>query len=134
MIYNLSQNWLFFDEDFNSLWTKFSMLRKELIVKKKIRSDEKFVQLQQYLKQVEKNYQPKKSKVLTREQVLKFLQQAPTEKYFLEKGILVIGVFGAGRRDEFVKMRFTDVRDMSAHVIIDITQSKNGQSRSFFII
>jgi integrase len=110
------------------------MLRKELIVKKKIRSDEKFVQLQQYLKQVEKNYQPKKSKVLTRKQVLKFLQEAPTEKYFLEKGILVIGVFGAGRRDEFVKMRFTDVRDMSAHVIIDITQSKNGQSRSFFII
>lgn len=118
----------------NSLWTKFSMLRKELIVKKKIRSNEAFVQVQQFLKQTGRRYQPKKSKVLTRDQVLTFLKEAPTEEYLLEKAVLVMGVFGACRRDELVKMRFTDLRDLGTHLLINIPQSKNGQQRSFLII
>lgn len=118
----------------NSLWTKFSMLRKELIVHKKIRSNEKLITLQQFLKQIGKNYQPKKSKVLTREQVITFLKEAPDEKYLADKVVLVIGVFGACRRDELVKMKFSDVRDMGQYISIDIPQSKNGQARSFLVI
>lgn len=63
----------------------------------KVGSSKKFLKLKQYLKQVEKDYQPKTSKVLARGQVLAFLQKAPTEKYFIEKVILVIAAFRACR-------------------------------------
>lgn len=118
----------------NSLWTKFSMLRKQLIVKKKVKSTEKFGYLQEFLKQVGKGYNPKKSKVLSREQVLQFLKEAPNETYLLEKVALVVGVFGACRRDELVNMRFSDVQDSSAYISVNIPQTKNGVARSFLII
>lgn len=57
------------------------------MVKKKIKSSEKFLQLQAFLKQNQKGYKPKKSKVLSREQVLTFLRKAPNESYLMNKVI-----------------------------------------------
>lgn len=118
----------------NSLWTKFSMLRKELMVKKVVNSAKKFSQLEAYLKQRSKGYQPKKSKVLTREQVLTFLKNASDESFLMIKVALVMGVFGACRRDELVKMKRSDVRDMGEHILVNIPASKNDKPRSFMVI
>ena len=82
----------------NLLWTKFSMLREELEVKKMIKSTKKFVHLQQYLKQLGRGYQPKKSKLLTRQQVLKFLCESD-ETYLMVKVAISMGAVGACRSD-----------------------------------
>lgn len=46
----------------------------------------------------------------------------------------MMGVFGALRRDELVKMRFTDVRDVGGHIIVNIPVTKTDKGRSFIII
>lgn len=118
----------------NSLWTKFSMIRKILIIKKDVPPTTKFPEVELFLKHNSRNYYPKKSRVLTRAQILKFLNVAPVDDYLLDMVILVIGVFGACRRDELVNMLVKDVSDVGVHIVINIPQSKNGQQRSFVII
>ncbi|KAJ3649587.1 hypothetical protein Zmor_021321 [Zophobas morio] len=50
------------------------------------------------------------------------------------KVALVMVVFGACRRDELVKMKRNDVRDMGQHILVNIPASKNDKPRSFMVI
>lgn len=47
---------------------------------------------------------------------------------------LLMGVFGACRRDELVKMKFTDVRDVGTHIVVNIPSTNTEKGRSFFIV
>ena len=77
----------------NSLWTKYSMLKKQMMAKKLEDISETFLELEAFLKQNSKNYVPKKSKVLSREQVVLFLKTAPVDESLLNMVILMIGIF-----------------------------------------
>ncbi|ERL88414.1 hypothetical protein D910_05800, partial [Dendroctonus ponderosae] len=66
----------------NTLWTKYSILRSTLIVYEKIDISQ-FNHLISFLKVKSKGYVLKKSKVLSGEQVLKFLKNAPDDIYLL---------------------------------------------------
>lgn len=65
------------------------MLKSILIIQKKINIGN-YNQLEAFLKQRSKGYIPKKSKILTREDVLKFFTEAPTDLYLLEKVLVTL--------------------------------------------
>lgn len=65
------------------------MLKATLLVNRKINIGD-YNRLEAFLKQSSKGYLPKKSKILTREDVLKFFKEASDETYLLEK-VLCMG-------------------------------------------
>lgn len=68
----------------NTLWTQFSMLRSTLIVHQNVNISS-YPKLKAFLKQKAHGYKPKKSKILTAEQVNTFIKEAPDDKYLLQK-------------------------------------------------
>jgi hypothetical protein len=67
-----------------SLWPKFSMLKSTLYVKKNIDIG-KFNKLIMYIKRQTEGHVPKKSKVLEKEQVQKFILDAPNNLFLMTK-------------------------------------------------
>ncbi|KAJ8911108.1 hypothetical protein NQ315_003370 [Exocentrus adspersus] len=84
-----------------TLWSTYSMLKRTLNVKQR--------------------YRPKKSKVLTKLDIDKFLQEAPDETYLLLKVIIFIGItfgiYGACRRSELLKLTIDDIEDKYSIII-----------------
>lgn len=60
----------------------------------------KYNKLIAFLKRQNDEYEPKKSKILTMENVKKFLNEAPDEDFLLMKVVLIFGINGACRRGE----------------------------------
>jgi hypothetical protein len=67
-----------------SLWPKYSMLKSTLYIKKNIDIG-KFNKLIMYIKRQTEGHIPKKSKVLEKEQVLKFILDAPNNLFLMTK-------------------------------------------------
>ncbi|KAJ8912672.1 hypothetical protein NQ315_011031 [Exocentrus adspersus] len=88
----------------SSLWSKYSIVKKTLMVNKNI-NIANYHKLIEYLKQGSKGYQPKKSKTLSRENVLKFIHEAPNETFLMKKVALIFGIFGGCRRQELVNIQ-----------------------------
>lgn len=68
----------------SSLWSQYSMVKATLSVKHGVEI-EKFAKLRAFLKRNSDGYIPKKSRVLTSEQIEQFLRDAPDAKYLLMK-------------------------------------------------
>lgn len=68
----------------STLWSQYSMLRAVVNVKQNINIS-KYMRLRALLKQKSVGYCPKKSRILTREEVHKFLCHAPDDKYLMLK-------------------------------------------------
>lgn len=90
--------------------------------------------LSEYLKQGSKGHQPKRSKVLAREDVLKFIRKAPNETFLMNKVALILGIFGGCRRQELVNMLVTDVEDRNSVFVVTIPETKTDKKRVFTIV
>ncbi|XP_063932886.1 uncharacterized protein LOC135144749 [Zophobas morio] len=100
----------------NSLWAKYSYLKATFLINENI-DISIFKQLIAFLKQKSKGYSPKKSQVLTVEQV-----------------ILVMGVFGALRKIEMVQLTIENVIDKGSVILVQIPKTKTDECKSFTII
>jgi integrase len=108
------------------------MLKAMLNVKENI-DVRKFPKLVPYLKNKSVGYRGKKSKILTQEDISKFIEKAAGEKNVLKKVtneythiilyinkannndsiqvVLILGISGACRREELVKLTIDDMED-----------------------
>lgn len=68
----------------STIWCRYSMLRTMISLKHDIRIQD-YPKLQALLKNNSKGYQPKKSMVLTHDQIGEFLKTAPNSKYLAVK-------------------------------------------------
>lgn len=68
----------------STLWAIYSMLKATLNVKENV-DLKKFTKLVPYLKKLSVGNHPKKSKVLTREEVNQFIREADDETYLMAK-------------------------------------------------
>ncbi|PSN39800.1 hypothetical protein C0J52_19446 [Blattella germanica] len=116
----------------SSLWTKYSMLKKTLLLNNCV-DIAKFTKLNVYLKETSKGYVASKSKVLSSEDILKFLREAPNEEYLMMKVATVFTIFGGMRRRELVNMLVTDVEDRGNIVIVKINKTETDKERVFTI-
>lgn len=78
-------------------------------------------------------YKPNKAKVLTAQEVTRYLLEAPDKQFLLEKVITVFGIFGACRREELLKLRVDDVEDTGRFLIVTLEDTKNKSCRKFTI-
>ncbi|XP_045466569.1 uncharacterized protein LOC123675267 [Harmonia axyridis] len=93
----------------------------------------KFPKLLAFLKRRNEGFKPKKSRILTSEQVDQFLREAPDDKYLMLKVALILGVAGACRGKELVNLEIDDVRDLGDSFLIAIRNTKNKIDRNFVI-
>ncbi|XP_031337109.1 uncharacterized protein LOC116166313 [Photinus pyralis] len=116
----------------STLWSRFSMIKSCLAIKENVDAS-KFCKTIAFLKRQTVGYIPKKSKVLTREQVTQFLNEAADVKWLLTKVILVFGIFGACRRDDLIRLTIDDVEDNGRFLVVFLRDGKTHRSRSFTI-
>lgn len=117
----------------SSLWSNYSMIKAML----RIHSDvdiSKHFKLIAYLKRQGEGYHPKKSKILTRDQIEQFLKCAPDDEYLLMKVVVIIGIFGACRREELCHLTLDDIEDMGTSLVIKIKDTKTKVPRTFTIL
>lgn len=117
----------------SSLWSHYSMIKAKLRIHSDIDISKHF-KLIAYLKRQGEGYQPKKSKILTRDQIEQFLKGAPDDEYLLMKVVAIVGIFGACRREELCQLTLDDVEDMDTSLIIKISDTKNKVPRNFTIV
>lgn len=115
-----------------SLWSQYSMLKLTISVNKNIDISQ-FKKLIAFIKRKNDGYEAKKSKIFTKEEIIKFLLDAPNHSYLSMKVIAVMGIAGACRTDEIYKMKLNDIEIKDDVAIVKILQSKNKVQRSFVI-
>ncbi|KAJ3651099.1 hypothetical protein Zmor_017159 [Zophobas morio] len=117
----------------SSLWSTYSMLKAVLLLKENL-DISKFCKVTAYLKRKSTGYQPKKSKCLSRDQIDKFLLEAPDKEFLVMKVALIFGVSGACRCDELSRMLVDDIEDQNNVLIVHIPDSKTKKSRRFVVV
>jgi integrase len=79
------------------------------------------------LKQNSRGFRSKKSKVLSREDVLRFFSEAPDEIFLLVKIVLVMGIAGGCRVGELVNMKIDDVDDRGNVLVVTPPDTKTNK-------
>lgn len=117
----------------STLWSVYSMLKTTLNSNHNVHI-EKYTKLIAFLKQKNVGYIPKKSKILTHNQVHKFLNEAPDYQYLASKAILSVGLAGALRRVELCNLLDTDVTEHDSTIfLVKLGHTKPHIMRSFAI-
>ncbi len=114
-----------------TLWTSYSCLKKELLIKKN-KDISIFEKLKGYLKALSVTYQKKKVEVFIRKDVEQFLKEAPTEEHLREKLILLFGLFGGLRADELTHLTFEDITKIRQGLKINLPHSKTDKAGEGF--
>lgn len=117
----------------STLWAKFSMIKSCLLIQDNV-DCEKFPKTMAFLKRKSTGYKPKKSKTLSRDQVVQFILEAPDQTFLLSKVILIFGIFGACRRDDLAQLTVKDIEDNDKFLLVHLRDGKTHKSRSFTII
>ncbi|KAK5641530.1 hypothetical protein RI129_010077 [Pyrocoelia pectoralis] len=115
----------------STLWATYSMIRTMLELRKKT-DISKYYKLVAFLKRQNVGFKPKKSSIFTRENLEDFLKKAPQE-FLPIKVALIVGVSGACRSDELLKMKTTHINILENKICIEIPDTKTYKSRSFMI-
>ncbi|KAJ3645940.1 hypothetical protein Zmor_023559 [Zophobas morio] len=116
----------------SSLWAIYSMLRTTINLKHNI-DIKTYTKLCEFLKRMSAGYKPKKSKILTPQQIKEFLSTAPDEKYLFIKVGLIFGIMGACRRDELMKIEVNHVEDLKSALLVHIPDTESKPGRQFVI-
>ncbi|KAJ3662293.1 hypothetical protein Zmor_006648 [Zophobas morio] len=79
-------------------------------------------------------YVPKKSRVLTNEQIEVFLDTAPDFKFLMMKIVVIFGVSGACRCHELLQIKTEDIENIKAGLLVKIPDTKTKKPRSFTVM
>ncbi|XP_050315414.1 uncharacterized protein LOC126749762 [Anthonomus grandis grandis] len=116
----------------STLWANYSMLKATLTIRHDV-DISKYSKIRAFLKRQAHAYKPKKSKILTKEEINKFIKEAPDKEYLMIKVAVIFGISGACRMDELVKMTVQDIQDLLSKLLVTIPDSKTNTSRSFIV-
>lgn len=108
------------------------MLRTMVYLNKNV-DIKKFMNVTAFLKRKSSGYRPKKSRVFAREDITRFIKEADDKDYLLAKVILLVGIFGACRREEITHLLLRDIEDISTFIKITIPNTKTNVPRVFTI-
>ncbi|XP_033217685.1 uncharacterized protein LOC117173304 isoform X3 [Belonocnema kinseyi] len=116
----------------SSLWTYYSMLKSTLYAKEGMRLEQHY-QLQKFLKNKSRGYEPKKAKCFSPTEILKFIREAPDDVYLLKKVTAIFGLYGATRGCELKSMKIQHVKQQGDLLVVDIPKTETDKSRRFTV-
>ncbi|XP_031347063.1 uncharacterized protein LOC116173590 [Photinus pyralis] len=116
----------------STLWAQYSMLRSTMAINHNVDMST-FTKLKALLQRKSQGYRPKKSKILTPEDINKFVDAAPNDKYLFVKIALVVGVTGACRKQELVQLKIDDITDLGTAALFNIQDIRTNKPRLFTI-
>ncbi|KAJ8976882.1 hypothetical protein NQ317_008075 [Molorchus minor] len=93
----------------------------------------KFPKLIAFLKRTGEGYQAKKSKILTKSEIDRFLSSADDKEFLMIKVGLILGIAGACRTDELVNLTVDDIEDVGSFLIVKIPNTKTKIPRIFVV-
>ncbi|KAJ8972464.1 hypothetical protein NQ317_013375 [Molorchus minor] len=92
----------------------------------------KFPKLIAFLKRTGDGYQQnRKSKILTKSEIDRFLSSADDKEFLMIKVGLILGIAGACRTDELVNLTVDDIEDVGSSLIVKIPNTKTKIPRIF---
>ncbi|XP_063544509.1 uncharacterized protein LOC134752749 isoform X3 [Cydia strobilella] len=116
----------------SSLWAIYSMLKSGLKRSHNVNMEE-YGQLGAFLKKLSKGYVCKKVKALTYENVEKFIEEAPDDKYLATKAALILAVTGGLRQQDLIDLTTDDIQTHGEICVIKTPHTKD-RSRASFVI
>ncbi|XP_033222706.1 uncharacterized protein LOC117176560 [Belonocnema kinseyi] len=118
----------------STLWSHYSMLKTTLNSQNNIKI-EKYTKLTAFLKRQATGFKSKQSKILSSNDIEKFLHEAPDHQYLATKTALIIAITGACRRDELYSIKVDDVKDFNSMFLVTLPKIKRKKLvRSFTIV
>ena len=90
--------------------------------------------LTSFLKNNSVGHEAKKAMVLSKDDVIKFITEAPDEMHLITKVALIFGTYGACRREELTNVSVNDVEDRGSVLVVTIPKTKTNKKRVFTII
>ncbi|XP_063926466.1 uncharacterized protein LOC135140021 [Zophobas morio] len=117
----------------STLWSHYSMVKATLNIKNGIEIG-KYSKLKAFIKKQGEGYVPKKSRVLTNEQIEVFLDTAPDFKFLMMKIVVIFGVSGACRCHELLQIKTEDIENIKAGLLVKIPDTKTKKPRSFTVM
>ncbi|KAJ8978240.1 hypothetical protein NQ317_016391 [Molorchus minor] len=73
-------------------------------------------------------------KIFTRQNIDKFIADAPDDKYLMFKVVALMGILGACRREKLCQMSLNNIEDLGNTLVVNIPDSKTRVSRTFTVI
>ncbi|KAJ8976775.1 hypothetical protein NQ317_009694 [Molorchus minor] len=116
----------------STLWAQYSMVKSCLIIYDNI-DISKFPKLIAFLKRTGDGYQAKKSKILTKTEIDRFLLSADDKEFLMIKVGLILRIAGACRTDELVNLTVDDIKDVGSSLIVKIPNTKTKIPRIFVV-
>ncbi|XP_066139022.1 uncharacterized protein [Euwallacea fornicatus] len=116
----------------STLWAQYSMLKKLLSINHGIDLST-YSNLRVYLKKLNEGYRPKKSPVLTKDQFIYFLTEAPDDKFLGIKVVLMIGILGSCRCDELLQFMPDQIQDLDTILYVTVKDRNEKSCRTFTI-
>ncbi|RZC31868.1 Phage integrase domain containing protein [Asbolus verrucosus] len=93
----------------------------------------KYKQLIVFLKKQNERYEPKKSKVLTFEQIIKFLNDVWNESYLFIQVALIFALNETMRGEELRSLTLNDIEENEAVIVVTLRNTKRKKKRVFTI-
>ncbi|KAJ8968777.1 hypothetical protein NQ317_014534, partial [Molorchus minor] len=116
----------------STLWAQYSMVKSCLIIYDNI-DISPFPKLIAFLKRTGDGYQAKKSKILTKSKIDRFLSSADDKEFLMIKVGLILGIAGACRTDELVNLTVDDIEGVGSSLIVKIPNTKTKIPRIFVV-
>ncbi|CAK1603812.1 unnamed protein product [Parnassius mnemosyne] len=92
----------------STLWSRFSIIKSMLKIRNNVDISQ-YPKLNAFLKRLSDGFTTKKSKILTSNEVERFLNEAPDVRYLTTKVALIFGVVGVCPREELANITLKDI-------------------------
>ncbi|KAJ8980782.1 hypothetical protein NQ317_019447, partial [Molorchus minor] len=110
----------------SKLWAQYSMVKYVMLDNLRQHRYKQIPQTVPFLKRT-----AKKSKILTKSEIDRFLSSADDKEFLMIKVGLILGIAGACRTDELVNLTVDDIEDVGSSLIVKIPNTKTKIPRIF---
>jgi len=111
----------------STCWTIYSCLKKMIRINDGL-DISRWPMLTDVLKTKSATHQKKKAKVFTREEIDRFLKDAPNDQFLEDKLALLLGLHGGLRTEEFLKLAIEDIEKRQDYLKVTVRERKTDQA------